>query len=165
MDTSGASPSKSSSMEFEFAPDWRYLRQLRVLVGQFVTVGTDDADLAARVSMAATELTENAVKYAASNSSVIRLRLGPAGQVRIESENEASAERIAELVRLMEQIQQGDPMDAYARALLAAAEGEDMASKVGLARIRCEGRLELSCEIKDRRVRVVAQSGGATAPS
>jgi len=149
---------KNARMEVEFPPDWRVLRDLRAFVTKLVVTVADSEEVAQRVSMVVTELAENAVKYANSNSSIVRLRVEPTAEgIRCESENEATPTHIEELERTLEQVNEGDPFDAYARALTAACDDTNAtSSRVGLARIRHEGKMKLSCQVADTRVRVIA---------
>lgn len=143
-------------MEVEFPPDWRLLRDLRAFVGKLVDSVADSSDLAARVSMVVTELAENAVKYSGNDKSIVRLRVEPtANGIRCESENEASAVNIAQLEKTLQMVNEGDPFDAYARALTGA--NEDSSSRIGLARIRHEGQMEVRCIITNTRVRIIAE--------
>lgn len=146
-----------AKMELEFTPDWRFLRQLRTFVSHMVTVRTQDPDLAARVGMAVTELAENAIKYATSSSAAIRVYVENNSLVRVEAENDAAREQIEELIRILDQVNEGDSTEAYMRALLAAAEGDNAQSKVGLARVRFEGQMVLRIEVTAQRIRVIAE--------
>jgi hypothetical protein len=144
--------------ELVFAPARSQLRGLRLRVDSMVAAGVMDRELACRVSMAATELAENAVKYGVGTGAQVRIELDSARAIiRVESHNEATPENIAEVTRLVAQVNQGDAEQAYQDALLNAALADNMASKVGLARIRCEGRMDLRCEISNHSVRIIAE--------
>jgi hypothetical protein len=146
-------------MEVEFPPDWRVLRDLRLFVNKLVYSVADSDDLAERVSMVVTELAENAVKYATSPSTLVRLRVQPTTTgIRCETENAAAPNHIADLQRTLDAVNEGDAADAYAKALLSACDHEiTSASKVGLARIRTEGGMQLSCQVFDSTVRMIAE--------
>jgi hypothetical protein len=146
-----------AKMELEFTPDWRFLRQLRTFVSHMVTVRTQDPDLAARVGMAVTELAENAIKYSVSQHAFLRIQVENNSVVRVEAENEAAEDQIAELKRIMDQVNEGDSTEAYMRALLAAAESDAAQSKVGLARVRFEGQMVLRVELAPPKIRVIAE--------
>ena len=150
---------RNARMEVEFPPDWRVLRDLRLFVNKLVFAVADSDELAERVSMVVTELAENAVKYATTASAVVRLRVQPTSTgIRCETENAASPTHIADLRRTLELVNEGEAEEAYARALLSACdELSSSSSKVGLARIRTEGKMKLSCEVFDSTVRMVAE--------
>jgi hypothetical protein len=148
---------KAARMEVEFPPDWRVLRDLRTFVNKLVNSVVDSDDLAARVSMVATELAENAVKYSQDTATRVRLRVEPtATGIRCETENVASAEHISSLERTMSVVNEGDAVDAYAKALIAISEN-DTSSRIGLARIRHEGQMALRCAISGSTVRIIAE--------
>ena len=52
-------------------------------------------------------------------------------------------------------VNEGDAFDAYARALTNASE--EKSSRIGLARIRHEGQMQLRCVITNLRVRIIAE--------
>lgn len=150
---------RKARMEVEFPPDWRVLHDLRLFVNKLVSTVADSDELAERVSMVVTELAENAVKYATSESALVRLRVQPTTTgIRCETENAASPRNIADLQKTLDAVNEGEAEEAYAKALIAACdELTSSSSKVGLARIRTEGRMKLSCEVYDSRVRMIAE--------
>lgn len=150
---------RNARMEVEFPPDWRVLRDLRLFVNKLVVAVADSDELAERVSMVVTELAENAVKYTTSQSALVRLRVQPTTSgIRCETENAAEPSHIADLQRTLDAVNEGDAEDAYARALIAACdELTSSSSKVGLARIRTEGKMKLSCQVVDSTVRMIAE--------
>jgi hypothetical protein len=155
--------SRNARMELEFPPDWRVLRELREFVNVLVNSVAENDDMAERVSMAVTELAENAVKYSNSNGTVVRLRVEPTEDgIRCETENLAAPHNIVELQRAVERVNDGDSLDVYIRALTEASEDETTTeSKVGLARIRHEGRMTLTLQVHDSRVCMIAEMSRA----
>ncbi|MBI3184761.1 MAG: hypothetical protein HYZ28_21705 [Myxococcales bacterium] len=148
---------ESAKLEFSFSPDWRFLRQLRHFVRHLVTARTSNQELAEHIGMAVAELTENMVKYARGAQAVVRLEISSGRPViRVEAENDADPGAIEELTRVLAQVNRGTPDDAYLAAL-AAVGGDEPGSKLGLARVRAEAQMALSCEVRDRRVRVIAE--------
>ncbi len=152
-----ATSDRNARMELEFPPDWRVLRDLRTFVNKLVVTVAESTELAHRVSMVVTELAENAVKYSDENSSIVRLRVEPTTTgIRCESENKASASHIDELKKTLASVNEGDAEDAYAQALTRSVES-DSGSRVGLARIRHEGQMEIRCVVVDSYVRIIAE--------
>jgi len=144
-------------MEVEFPPDWRVLRDLRSFVGKLVTSVVESDDLASRVSMVVTELAENAVKYSAAAATTVRLSVEPtANGIRCETENIATPSDIKQLEKTLKVVNTGDAMEAYANALTAIAE-DDTSSRIGLARIRHEGQMEVRCVVAESTVRMIAE--------
>jgi hypothetical protein len=155
------SGNKAARMELEFPPDWRVLRDLRSFVNRLVISVIESNDLAARVSMVVTELAENAVKYAQTNSTVVRLRVEPTETgVRCETENQASPDHISQLKETLDLVNEGDPLEAYARALVGVSE-HDTSSRIGLARIRHEGQMDVRCVVQNSTVRMIAEMARA----
>jgi hypothetical protein len=149
---------RNAKMELEFPPDWRVLRELRMFVTSLVFTVAESDSVAERVSMVVTELAENAVKYSSehSRSTVVRLRVEPTETgIRCEAENFAEPDAILELMRQIQRVNEGDSLDVYIKALSEAEEGTS--SKVGLARIRHEGQMTISCQVSDSKVRMVAE--------
>jgi len=149
-----------AAMEIRFKPEYRCVNHARLLINSFVLLVFDDRTLAGRVAMTGAELIENSVKRATSPLSVLRLHIesGRARTVRLETENEATPDNIRELLQVMQQVTQGSPMDAYTRALSVIPEKDASAAHLGLARIRYEGRMNLSCQVHGSLVRVIAET-------
>lgn len=150
-----------AAMEIRFKPEYRCVNHARLLINSFVLLVFDDRTLAGRVAMTGAELIENSVKRATSPVSILRVRIETtpkARVVRIETENEATLENIRELQRVMGQVTQGTPMDAYTRALSVIPEKDASAAHLGLARIRYEGKMNLSCQVAGPVVRVMAET-------
>jgi len=149
-----------AAMEIRFKPEYRCVNHARLLINSFVLLVFDDRTLAGRVAMTGAELIENSVKRATSPLCVLRLQIQSerTRTVRLETENEATSENIRELLQVMQQVTQGSPMDAYTRALSVIPEKDASAAHLGLARIRYEGKMTLSCQVQGALVRVIAET-------
>ncbi len=150
-----------AALEVRFRPEYRCVNHARLLINSFVLMVVDDRVLAGRVAMTGAELIENSVKRATSPVASLRLRIDTSGRqrtVRLETENEAKPENIRELIEVMDQVSQGSPMDAYTRALSAIPEQDASSAHLGLARIRYEGKMKLSCRVEGSVVRVTAET-------
>ncbi len=149
-----------AAMEIRFKPEYRCVNHARLLINSFVLLVFDDRTLAGRVAMTGAELIENSIKRSTSPIAVLRLKVdsAPRARVRLETENEATAENVRELQRVMDQVTQGTPMDAYTRALSVIPEKDASAAHLGLARIRYEGRMNLGCKVDGSSVRVIAET-------
>lgn len=151
----------TASMELHFDPEERCLRHVRLSISSFVLVVNENRDLASRVAMTAAEMVENAVKYTSGKDLTFRLsvKLG-AGQsrVRVETENEATPQRLGDLSRVLKEVQVGTGMEAYMRALAAVPEKSAHESKLGLARIRYEGQMDVRADVVGSRIRMIAET-------
>jgi hypothetical protein len=99
--------------------------------------------------MAASELLENAVKYACGEETRIKVGLSSKnGDVDISVSNKASPQAIAGLQATWSTVMTGDPQAAYINMMREAATRTDGKSQLGLVRIRYEtgGDMRLNVE-------------------
>src|SRR5262245_42405522 len=66
-------PHPSDYVELRFGPRWTYISCVRKFVASFFMIGLADKERAEQISLAASELLENAVKYASEESIVISI--------------------------------------------------------------------------------------------
>lgn len=140
--------SSCSRLTLTLLPDWRHVRPLRDYVGGVVLSFSKPRDFADRCAMCASELLENAVKYAIDGTEIrmiVDLDLEQR-RVRICVENRAQEARIAELLNVLEQVNAGSPFDTYIQMLSQAASREGAVSQVGLGRVRAEGNAWIQCD-------------------
>ena len=64
-------------IELKFGPRWKYIACARGFIQNFLAISITDKTKADRVAMAASELLENAVKYANGEDTEIRIRVSP----------------------------------------------------------------------------------------
>lgn len=118
-----------------------------------------DADLASCLGVAAHELAENAVKYAADHRATVQLDFRQRGatlEVHVGSLNRASSERLAQLAEIGRAVSGvSDRMGYYRERMLVAARRAE-GSGLGLARIVGETGLALSITIDGELARVDA---------
>jgi hypothetical protein len=155
----GASAELRPIVFMRFRPAWAYIDGIREF-GQFFCATTFGVtDLADRARVVIHEALENAVKYS-TNSPESELEfviqsLGDTLEISVTSIPDA-----AHLSRLREElagIHALSPEQAYLAAFLRASEEPDASSRLGLARIRYEGGVELSIhEQEGGRVRITA---------
>jgi hypothetical protein len=148
----------SVMVELTVRPTWGLLTAVRRFVEHAFESYTPDGDLLSRLSLAAYELMENAVKYARGPFAWLRLHVDPArGVAGIVLANDAAAEHVAELERHFAEIQShADPL-AYYCDLVRRAAGKPGA-KLGLGRIVAEGEMKLSLEVQGERVVIGAET-------
>ena len=105
----------------------------------------EDEDAIFRVAMTAHELLENAAKYASDGKARLELTVTPRDEgaiVRVVVTNNSTQEHIAELGHYFSLMR----LNAKAGAL----------SRLGLARVRAEGEMEIEVDVVGERVKVVA---------
>ncbi len=136
-------------IELKFGPRWKYIADVRAFIQNFLVIGYPDDARADKIAMAASELLENAVKYATGEETRIKVGLSSVdGEVDISVSNRASPGAIAALESMWETVMTGDPLDSYVRMMREAATRSDGKSQLGLVRIRYEtaGNMELKVE-------------------
>lgn len=129
-------------VELSFGPRWKYIAVIRGFVQNFLAVSlSDDADAKAdKISMAASELLENAVKYANGEETKVKMSVFSESTklLSISVSNKASPEAIATVRKLYDRVMEGDPLEAYVAMMREAATRSDGKSQLGLVRIRYE---------------------------
>jgi hypothetical protein len=126
-------------IELKFGPRWKYIAVARAFIQNFIAVSFSDDTRADKIAMAASELLENAVKYAIGEETRVRVGLkADTGDVDIEVSNQASPEAIAGLKAVWGSVMDGDPLAAYLQMMREAATRSDGKSQLGLVRIRYE---------------------------
>jgi hypothetical protein len=126
-------------IELKFGPRWKYIAVVRAFIQNFLAIGFADDARADKIAMAASELLENAVKYAIGEETRVKVSLSAKnGEVGISVSNKASAEAIAALRAVWDSVMEGDPLEAYLRMMRDAATRSDGKSQLGLVRIRYE---------------------------
>ena len=142
-----------------FRPAWAYIDGIREFGRIFCKTTFENEDLAERACVIIQETLENAVKYSSeSPHSELELEIHADGEQIVFSvaslPDPAHVERLrAELIG----IHALDPAQAYMAAFQRASDEPDAASRLGLARVRFEGNVELALkEEGGGRIRITA---------
>ncbi len=127
-------------IKLAFGPRWKYIAVVRGFIQNFLAVSLADNAKADKIAMAASELLENAVKYASEEETKVQMALFPDGEkaMAIAVSNKATPESIAYVKKLFERVMEGDPLEAYVAMMREAAVRSDGKSQLGLVRIRYE---------------------------
>jgi hypothetical protein len=135
-------------IELKFGPRWKYIACVRGFIQNFLAISIVDQTKADKIALAASELLENAVKYASRDDTHILIRVSPATeQISIVVENSANPQSITTLREVFQKITTGDPLQVYIAQMKEAAVSNDGKSHLGLARIRYETGGDLSLTI------------------
>jgi hypothetical protein len=137
-----------------------HLTAVRRFVADLTQSVVHDAELASRLAMSTHELLENAVKYSADPRRLVTLQLcAEADQcVQVTVLNVSNAALAASLHEWINRINESaDPIASY-HQMLTRSMDEDSGSGLGLARIRAEGNMELSCTLRGDMLAVRAQA-------
>ncbi|MGH9423298.1 MAG: ATP-binding protein, partial [Thermoanaerobaculia bacterium] len=85
----------SDYVEMRFGPRWTYISCVRRFVASFFMIGLSDKERAEQISMAASELLENAVKYASEEEGYLKITIAKADhEVDVCVKNKAEAHHI-----------------------------------------------------------------------
>ncbi len=136
-------------IELKFGPRWKYIAVVRAFIQSFLAISFSDDSRADKIAMAASELLENAVKYAEGEETRVRVSLSSnSSEVSISVSNKASKEAIDGLRAIWGSVMTGDPLEAYLKMMREAATRSDGKSQLGLVRIRYEtgGAMSLKAE-------------------
>jgi hypothetical protein len=142
----------SDYLELRFDPRWTYISCVRKFVASFFMIGLADKERAEQISMAASELLENAVKYASEEEGYLEISIAKANhEVDVCVKNKAEADHINTLRREFALIHTGQPEKVYLRKMQEAAMTEGQ-SRLGLIRILHESGAKLRLEVQDGHV-------------
>ncbi|MCA1950129.1 MAG: hypothetical protein LDL24_06140 [Treponema sp.] len=136
-------------IEIKFGPRWKYIAVVRAFIQNFIAVSYSDNIRADKIAMAASELLENAVKYAQGEETIVKLQLLPEKEsIMVSVSNRASPEAIKGLQEIWNKVMQGDPLQSYIAQMQLAATRNDSKSQLGLVRIRYETGAEMKLDIQ-----------------
>jgi hypothetical protein len=134
-----------------FRPAWAYIEGIREFGKFFCTTTFGATELGERAQVVIQEALENAVKYSmqGNNSELTLMITGDTSSIEIAVTSRPDPEHVDYLKEEIEAIRTTDPAEAYLAACERAAENPDAASRLGLARMRLEGQVELSVKQED----------------
>ncbi len=143
-----------------FRPVWTYIDGIREFGRFFCEQTFEDSDLASRAQVVLQEALENAVKYSTGDNAELEVSIGSDGeQLVIDCISRPDPDHLKTLQQELEHLRSLDPEAAYIAAFQRAANEPEAASRLGLARMRYEGKFELDlAEHEDGRVRITAVS-------
>lgn len=142
-----------------FRPAWAYIDGIREFGRFFCATTFGTPELAERACLVIHEALENAVKYSTqSPESELELLIRSDGdRIEISVSSLPDAVHVEWLKSELSGLHSLDPEQAYLAAFLRASSEPEASSRLGLARIRYEGGVELSMVEEDGgRIRVTA---------
>jgi hypothetical protein len=147
----------SDYVEMRFGPRWTYISCVRKFVASFFMIGLADKERAEQISLAASELLENAVKYASDEESYLKIEIArKTNEVDVCVKNKAEPQNITTLRREFALIHAGEPERVYLKKMEEAAMSGDGQSRLGLIRILFEAGARLRLDVKDTEVAIHA---------
>lgn len=145
--------------ELTFRPNVELISVVRRFVSSFYEHILSDRDATSRIALATHELLENATKYSTDGETTIRIDVtATCDAIRIRIWNRTGAENLRVLRACFDEMMQfPDPFVYYQRLMERTAKRKE-GSGLGLARLRAEADMDLTCEIDDDRVCIVADT-------
>src|SRR6478609_2974069 len=119
----------------------------------------EDEDAIFRVAMTAHELLENAAKYASDGHARLQLNVTPRGEdaiVRVSVTNSSTPEHISQLGSCYAEMNAATDAMAHYFTLMRRNAKSGATSRLGLARVRAEGEMEIEVDIQGAVVKVTA---------
>jgi hypothetical protein len=119
----------------------------------------EDEDAVFRVAMTAHELLENAAKYASDGKARLEVQVSPRGDdavIRVVVTNTATREHIDNLGACYAEMNGESDAMAHYFTLMRRNAKVGAVSRLGLARVRAEGEMDIEVDISGDTVKVVA---------
>ena len=119
----------------------------------------EDEDAIFRVAMTAHELLENAAKYASDGKARLELSVTPRDEgaiVRVVVTNNSTREHIKELGACYAEMNAAKDAMAHYFSLMRVNAKAGAVSRLGLARVRAEGEMDIEVDVEGERVKIVA---------
>jgi hypothetical protein len=138
-------------LKLKFGPDWEDISIIRNFIISILSQKITSYEEAYRVALVASELMENACRYSTSGGACLELEQGISNTTQLEFRirNITKEENIKEFKKIFELINNGSAGEAYKKMMMRIINNDgSTVSQLGLARIRYEGRSEISYEIE-----------------
>jgi hypothetical protein len=140
-----------------FRPNIKLVSTVRRFTGEFYRRVLVDQEMSSRLALATHELLENAVAYAIDGESAIRIEIEN-DVLLVRTWNRTTYERIAGLRKLLDDLRAAPDPEAFYQQLLVKSAVRTDGSGLGLARVRAEAEMQISYEIEDDRVCILAKA-------
>jgi anti-sigma regulatory factor (Ser/Thr protein kinase) len=149
----------SSAIRLTFRPTATLISSTRRFAGDVLSSVLRDPDSTSRIALVIHELLENTLKYSTDGHALLNVTVGDEvnGRRRVEvtARNKATPEQAEDLGRRIHALAAADdPMELYVGLMRESAQRSG--SGLGLARIRVEGEMQLSCALEGDAVIVSA---------
>lgn len=146
--------------ELRFQPDVALVSVVREFVTVFYRRVLMDADVTDRLALTTHELLENAVKYAVSGETAVRIEVDQQTtpwEVSIRTWNRTSPEHRATVEESFRQSKLAPDAFSFYQQVIAKAAKRTEGSGLGLARIQAEADMSLAYELEDEQICIIAR--------
>ena len=151
----------ASVLRLTFRPTTRLISSTRRFAGDILGSVLRDPDSTSRIALTIHELLENTLKYSTDGQALLAVTVGNEvngrRHVEVTARNRATPEQARDLGRRIHALAVADdPMELYVGLMREGAQRAG--SGLGLARIRVEGEMQLSCALEGDAVIVSAST-------
>jgi hypothetical protein len=147
--------------ELRFSPNVELVTIVRRFVAAFYQRILENSDMTAQLVIATHELVENAVKFAATGETGIRVeanRKGDTPRVRVSTWNTSTAEQVKLVRHEFNRMTEVADAFEYYRMRMRETGSRDDGSGLGLARIRAEAGMDLRLRVDGNTVWIFAET-------
>jgi hypothetical protein len=158
-----ASAPPDSAIRITFRPTTSLITSTRLYAGEVLASVLRDSECTSRVALTIHELLENTLKYSTDGKALLEVTIanleGGRRRVEVVARNRATPEQARDLgLRIHALAEAEDPMALYVGLMRESAQRPG--SGLGLARIRAEAEMHLSCALEGDAVIVSASTAG-----
>ena len=145
-------------LELKFRPNVALISAVRRFISDCYQEVFNDAETTSRIALATHELLENGIRYSNHGETTLRLSVSEAAAPRVVTirvSNQASAEQIERIRAVFREMDEHEDAFAHYQILMRRTMTRVDGSGLGLARVRCESEMKVSCEINGSEVVIV----------
>lgn len=137
-------------LKLKFSPEWDDIVIIRNFIISILTRKVTNSEGAYRIAIVASELMENACRFSTAGEACIELEQDiNKTHIEVRIKNITNEKSINEFIKIINLINSGTAGEAFKKMMIRVINNDDdTESQLGLARIRYEGRSEISYEIE-----------------
>lgn len=147
------------SFTFTINPEWNVIKRIKEAIAADPLMQKQGRDFLDAATLAAIELSENALKYSDSDDYPVEVGFTVDNKecvIRVKNRS-TNAESKETLVRILDKIKAGDPFQLYVERLEKLKDNPDGWSRMGLYRIAYEAEFKLSPDVSADSVVITAR--------
>lgn len=134
-------------LDMQFSPLWDYVPFIRKYIHDILTLYFENSKDIEKITLTASELLENAVKYSKKEGIRMVLQNMNAEQpVELKVYNFAQPDHGCNLFKVLQDMKEVEPLEYYIRKMRQSVDRESGQANIGLARIYYEGEATVSAQ-------------------